>query len=94
MDGKPSVGAMVLLVPATLGNPDGLNIIRRDQTNTDGSFDLNDVLPGQYILVAIDRGWQVNWKDPSTLRSYILRGVPVVLASTASLKENIEALAP
>jgi hypothetical protein len=94
MGGKPSVGAMVLLVPATLGNPDSLNIIRRDQTNTDGSFDLNDVLPGQYILVAIDRGWQVNWKDPSTLRSYILRGVPVVLASTASLKENIEALAP
>jgi hypothetical protein len=93
-DGKPSVGAMVLLVPATLGNPDSLNIIRRDQTNTDGSFDLNDVLPGQYILVAIDRGWQVNWKDPSTLRSYILRGVPVVLASTASLKENIEAVAP
>ncbi len=94
MDGKPSVGAMVLLVPATLGNPDGLNIIRRDQTNTDGSFDLNDVLPGQYILVAIDRGWQVNWKDPSTLRRYIMRGVPVELASTASLKENIEALAP
>ncbi len=94
MDGKPSVGAMVLLVPATLGNPDSLNIIRRDQTNTDGSFDLNDVLPGQYILVAIDRGWQVNWKDPSTLRGYIMRGVPVELASTASLKENIEAVAP
>lgn len=94
MDGKPSVGAMVLLVPATLGSPDGVNIIRRDQTNTDGSFDLNDVLPGQYILVAIDRGWQVNWKDASTLRGYILHGVPVELSSGASLKENVEAQAP
>jgi len=92
--GKPSVGAMVLLIPATLGDPAGLNIIRRDQTNTDGSFDLNDVLPGQYILLAIDHGWAVNWRDPSTLRNYMMHGVPVDLTSTASMKETIEAQAP
>jgi hypothetical protein len=94
IQGKPSVGAMVLLVPATLGNPASLNIIRRDQTNTDGSFDLNDVLPGQYILLAIDHGWHVNWRDPATLRGYMMHGVPIDLASTASLKQNIEAQAP
>lgn len=94
MQGKPSVGAMVLLVPTTLGEPDGLNIVRRDQTNTDGSFDINDVLPGQYILLAIDHGWQVNWKDPSTLRGYMMHGVPVDLTSTQKLKETIEAQAP
>jgi len=93
-DGKPSAGAMVLLVPATLGNPDGLNIIRRDQTNTDGSFDLDDVLPGQYILIAIDRGWQVNWKDSSTLNGYMLHGVPLELRPEASVKEEIQAQAP
>ena len=94
MKGKPSVGAMVLLIPATLGDPAGLNIIRRDQTNTDGSFDLNDVLPGQYILLAIDHGWQVNWRDTSTLRDYMMHGVPVDLTSTASMKQIIEAQAP
>lgn len=94
MQGKPSVGAMVLLVPATLGEPDNFKIIRLDQTNTDGSFELNDVLPGQYILLAIDHGWQINWKDPSTLRSYMMHGIPVDLASTQSLKETIEAQAP
>ena len=92
--GKASVGAMVLLVPATLGDPAGLNIIRRDQTNTDGSFDLNDVLPGEYILLAIDHGWQVNWRDPSTLRGYMMHGVPLDLTSSPSVKENIEAQAP
>jgi carboxypeptidase family protein len=91
---KPSVGAMVLLVPATLGEPGNLNIIRRDQTNTDGSFDLDHVLPGQYILLAIDHGWQVNWKDPSTLRSYMMHGVPVDLTSTRNMKETIEAQSP
>jgi len=94
IEGKPSVGAMVLLIPATLGEPANLNIIRRDQTNTDGSFDLNDVLPGQYILLAIDHGWQVNWKDPSTLRSYMMHGVPVDLTSTRKMKETIEAQTP
>lgn len=94
LQGKPSVGAMVLLIPATLGEPDSLNITRRDQTNTDGSFDLNNVLPGQYILLAIDHGWQVNWKDPSTLRGYMMHGVPVDLTSTRKMTETIEAQAP
>jgi len=94
IQGKASIGAMVLLIPATLGDPAGLNIIRRDQTNTDGSFDLNDVLPGEYILIAIDHGWQVNWRDPSTLRGYMMHGVPLDLTSSASVKENIEAQAP
>lgn len=94
MQGKPSVGAMVLLVPATLGEPTGLTIIRRDQTNTDGSFDLDNVLPGQYILLAIDHGWQVNWEDPSTLRGYMMHGVPIDLTTTHQMKETIEAQAP
>ncbi|HEV2709884.1 MAG TPA: carboxypeptidase regulatory-like domain-containing protein [Edaphobacter sp.] len=94
IQGKPSVGAMVLLIPATLGEPANLNIIRRDQTNTDGSFDLNHVLPGQYILLAIDHGWQVNWKDPSTLRNYMMHGIPVDLTSTRMMKETIEAQMP
>jgi hypothetical protein len=94
INGRPSVGAMVLLIPATLGEPNSLNIIRRDQTNTDGSFELNDVLPGQYILLAIDHGWQINWKDPSTLRGYMMHGIPVDLASASKIKETIEAQAP
>jgi hypothetical protein len=94
MQGKPSVGAMVLLVPAALGEPDSLDIIRRDQTNTDGSFQLNDVLPRKYILLAIDHGWQINWKDPSTLRSYMMHGIPVDLSSTPRMKETIEAQTP
>ena len=94
MQGKPSVGAMVLLIPATLGEPDSLDIIRRDQTNTDGSFDLVNVLPGKYILLAIDHGWQVNWKASGTLRGQMMHGVSVDLTSTQKMKETIEAQAP
>lgn len=92
--GKPVAGAMILLVPASLGDLNGLTILRRDQTNTDGSFELSDVVPGQYILTAIDHGWQINWNDPSTLRGYLLHGTPVDLTPSATMKQKIEAQSP
>ena len=32
-------------------------LIRRDQSDSDGSFALRDVVPGQYTVVAIQDGW-------------------------------------
>ena len=94
LDGKPCVGAMVLLVPVTIEDPNSITFLRQDQTNTDGSFDVANVIPGQYILVAIDHGWQINWGDPSTLRRYLMQGVPVDLKSSAIVKQNVTAQAP
>lgn len=94
LHGTPSVGAMVLLIPAGLDDPGSFTTVARDQTNTDGSFELQNVVPGQYILIAIDRGWNVNWNDRSTLRNYLTQGVPLDLRSNASVKQNIDAQAP
>jgi hypothetical protein len=94
LDGKPSVGAMVLLVPITIEDRNSITVLRQDQTNTDGSFDLANIIPGQYILVAIDHGWQINWGDSSTLRRYLMQGAPVDLKSSAIVKQNITAQAP
>jgi hypothetical protein len=94
LDGKPCVGAMVLLVPITIEDPNSITLLRQDQTNTDGSFDLANVIPGQYILVAIDHGWQINWGDSSTLRRYLMQGVPVDLKSSAIVKQNVTAQTP
>ena len=91
---KPVVGAMVLLVPITIEDPNSITFLLRDQTNTDGSFDLANIIPGQYILVAIDHGWQINWGDPSTLRRYLMQGVPVELKSSAIVKQNVVTQAP
>jgi 5-hydroxyisourate hydrolase-like protein (transthyretin family) len=94
LEGKPAVGAMILLVPVTIEDPNSITILRQDQTNTDGSFDLTNTLPGQYILVAIDHGWKINWGDPSTLRRYLMQGVPIELKSSAIVKQNIAAQVP
>jgi hypothetical protein len=94
LEGKPSAGAMILLVPITIEDPNSITILLQDQTNTDGSFELANIIPGQYILVAIDHGWQINWGDRSTLRRYLMQGVPVDLKSSAIVKQNIAAQAP
>jgi hypothetical protein len=92
--GSPDAGAMVLLIPATFGDPAGIDMPVRDQSNSDGSFEMSGVLPGGYILVAIDHGWDVNWSDPSTLKRYLMHGVALNIKTSAVLKEKIEALAP
>jgi Carboxypeptidase regulatory-like domain len=94
LDGKPVEGAMVLLVPITVEDLNSITFLIQDQTNTDGSFDMANVIPGQYILVAIDHGWQINWGDPSTLRGYLMQGIPVELKSSAIVKQNIVAQTP
>ena len=84
----------MLLVPVTIEDPNSITMVRQDQTNTDVSFDIANIIPGQYILVAIDRGWGINWGDASTLRQYLMQGVPLDLKSSAVVKQNIAAQAP
>ncbi len=90
--GKPASGAMVLLVPATLGAPGDLSAIVREETNTDGTFFIDSIVPGRYILVAIDHGWDVKWRDPVTLAQYLLHGVPVDLRTLAKAHAEIVAV--
>jgi hypothetical protein len=94
LKGKPLVGGLAMLVPITVDQPGSITEVRRDQTNTDGSFDIAAIIPGQYILVAIDHGWDINWSDPSTLNHYLSNGVPMDLRTPTSVKQNIEAQVP
>jgi hypothetical protein len=84
-------GSMVILVPATLGSASGLNVIRRDQSNTDGSFEITGILPGAYILVAIDHGWDMNWSDAATLERFLPHGTPLDIKPSDDLKVSLKA---
>jgi len=73
--GKPAAGAMVVLVPE---DPEGnQDRIRRDQSDLDGTFVLNLVVPGKYTAVAIDQGWDLDWSAPGVLAAYLGHGQPV-----------------
>ena len=77
-DGKGLAGVMVVLAPRDSGAWRAL--LRRDQSDTDGSFALRDVAPGQYTVVAIADGWDMDSSRPEELARYLPQGTPVNVA--------------
>jgi hypothetical protein len=82
-NGKAIGGVMILLVPR---NPNaGHQLFRRDQSNTDGSFTLTRVVPGNYTLVAIENGWTLDWAQPEVIAPYLAGGLKVQVKGEKSL---------
>ena len=73
--GKPFAGAMVVLVPSDPGN--NAMLVRRDQTDTDGTFTLAGAIPGKYTVVAIENGWDLEWLNPDVIKLYLGQGTPL-----------------
>ena len=74
-DDKPFAGAMVVLIPR---NPDAnLTLFRRDQSDSDGTFNLPEVLPGPYTAIALQDAWDLDWASPMALQPYLKNGTPV-----------------
>jgi hypothetical protein len=74
-DTKPVAGAMIVLVPQDPANNQSL--FRLDQTDSDGSFSLENVVPGTYTVVALDDAWNLEWANPAVIGKYLPGGVPV-----------------
>jgi 5-hydroxyisourate hydrolase-like protein (transthyretin family) len=85
--GKGLSQAMVLLVPQSLeGNVD---LFRRDQSDSDGTFSLYQVLPGRYTVVAIEDGWDLDWQNPAVLRPYLEHGETVEVTGNRTYRVSI-----
>ena len=75
---KPASGVMVVLIPAEPETHQDL--FRRDQSDSDGSFSLPDIIPGTYTVVAIEDAWDFDWSQPSALARYAKNGQPVTIS--------------
>ena len=74
---KGWAGAMVVLLPKDTSAWQSL--ARRDRSNSDGSFALRNVAPGQYTLVAIQDGWSLDWWRPELMARYLPGGTAVTV---------------
>jgi protocatechuate 3,4-dioxygenase beta subunit len=83
-NGKALGGVMVLLVPRD-PNADP-ELFRRDQSNTDGSFELSRVIPGDYFLVAIENGWTLDWARREVMAPYLAGGAKVQVTGQKTLE--------
>jgi len=70
-------GAMVVLVPQNMADFRGL--VRRDQSDSDGSFSLRDVASGSYTVVAIEDGWALDWSRSEVIGRYLPKGIAVTV---------------
>ncbi len=87
-DGEPFSGAMVVLVPQDPVNNSPL--FRRDQSDSDGTFTLADVVPGQYTAIAIANGWDLEWAKPSVLQPYLKHGESVQIPANGQLDIKVQ----
>lgn len=78
---KGFAGAMIVLVPKDLKAM--AELARRDQSDSDGSFALLNVEPGDYTVAAIEDGWDVDWGDPSVIARYLPGGQPVTVKDSS-----------
>jgi hypothetical protein len=69
-------------------------MFRRDQSDSDGSFILRDVIPGTYTLVAVEDAWEFAWNQPETLNRYVQHGqnliVGPLMSNTVHLPEAVQ----
>jgi protocatechuate 3,4-dioxygenase beta subunit len=86
---KPLSGTMVVLAPQEMA--DNTSLFRRDQSDSDGTFTLRDVVPGRYTALAIQNGWDLEWASPESLRPYLAKGTPVVVSGKEKLEIKIAA---
>jgi Carboxypeptidase regulatory-like domain len=92
-NGKPFAGAMVVLVP---NDPESnRTLFRRDQSDMDGSFNLLNVIPGTYTIVAIEDGWDLDWASPGVIASYSQHGKTLTVGGNKGsmrVQEPVEVL--
>jgi len=86
---KPKAGVMVLLLPES-----GLEIeedSRMDESDSDGTFRLAGILPGDYTLLAINDGWDLDWAKPGALKAYLPAGQRLTIGPNQSMKVTAQA---
>ena len=88
-DGKPSSQAMVVLVPQDPANNRAL--FRRDQSDSDGTFSLQNVVPGRYAVIALQNGWDLEWSNPAVLAPYLKDGQALVVDAPRTYEVKVNA---
>lgn len=82
-------GALVALVPDEFNSEN--NLMRVDQSNSDGSFELSEVVPGKYTLIAVENGWDGDWRSAEFLGRFVNRGKRLEIGAGAGVNLEIEA---
>jgi hypothetical protein len=82
---QPAGGVMVLLV-----SDENLILFSRDQSDSDGTFTLGTIVPGRYHLLAVERGWELEWANRNVLDAFLKKSVPIEVHANDKLTGTVE----
>ncbi len=87
--GAAAEGIFVALVPEGFESEN--NLMRVDQSDSDGTFRLEDVVPGKYSLIAVENGWEADWRSAEFLGRFVGNGKKLEIGAGAVANVEIEA---
>lgn len=87
-DGVAVEAVMMLLVPLDYGG--NARLYRCNESNSDGSFEFSQVVPGKYLAVGIAEGWDLEWGKAEVLGKYLARGTKVVVGKDGVSNVKVE----
>ncbi len=82
---QPAGGVMVLLVP-----DENLILLLRDQSDSDGTFTLGNIVPGHYRLLAVERGWELEWANRQVLDAFLKKSIRIEVHANDKLTGTVE----
>lgn len=85
--GKHAPGVLIVLLPQ--GSTNGVAPTRFYQSDADGSFTLQDVVPGRYSLFALENAWELNWHNADFLGEFAAQGKAVSAESGGDIKIDV-----
>lgn len=85
---KAASAVAVVLIPEDADS--GLELTRRDQSNSDGSFSMPRIIPGRYRLLAVERGWEIDWTNKSMVQPYLAQGISLEIKAGDKIQKNIQ----
>ena len=68
-NGAAAEGIFVALVPE--GFEDANNLMRVGERDSDGAFAMEKVVPGKYFLIAVEDGWDGDWRSAEWLGRFV-----------------------
>ncbi len=83
MDGKPVLGATVVLIPNDPALRSRMDYTRDAATDQTGHFEIKNAAPGEYKLFAWDDIEPGGWFDPEVVSGVEARGEPVTVKAKA-----------
>ena len=60
-----------------------------DQSDSDGTFALGGIVPGNYVLMAIEDGWDLEWREEGVLKPYREQGIKVEVGAAEEKKVTV-----